>query len=82
MSSSIYFEMPDACLWGAGVRLVMNGSDDTRGEWIKSIFIDILQHFLEYLSPYALNFMFMRPCILVHSDQINTNEMQLFMLFI
>jgi len=50
MSSSIYFEVSDVCLWGKGVRLVMNGSSDTRGEWIKFIFIDILQHFHEYLS--------------------------------
>jgi len=50
MSSSTYFEMPDVCLWGKGARLVINGFNDTRGEWIKSIFIDILQHFLEYLS--------------------------------
>jgi len=46
MSRSTYFEMPDVCLWGKGVRIVMNGSSDNRGEWIKSIFIDILLHFL------------------------------------
>jgi len=29
-----------------------------------------------------LIFMFMGPCILVYNDHTNTNEMQLFMLFI
>ena len=32
------------------LKFVINGSDDTRREWIESIFFDILQHFIEYLS--------------------------------
>ena len=34
----------DVCLRGKGLTFTMNGSDDTRREWIKSTFVDTLQH--------------------------------------
>lgn len=57
MSCSMSFEIPDVRLRGRGLKFVMNGSNDTRREWIKSVFIDILEHFLEYLSRYAFSYL-------------------------
>ena len=37
---------------------------------------------MQYMQYLVISFMFMGPCILVYTDHINTNEMQIFLLFI
>jgi hypothetical protein len=49
------FWKPGVCLQGKGLKFVMSGSNDAVRELIKSIFVDIVEQFMEYLSWYAFS---------------------------
>ena len=55
MGCSMSFDIPDARLRGKGLSFLMGGFDDSIREWIKSLFVDILHQFLEFLFHYAFS---------------------------
>jgi hypothetical protein len=57
MSCSMFFEIPDVRLRGIDLKFVTNVSDDTRRESFMVVVVDILEHFVQYLSRYAFSFL-------------------------